>query len=329
MIISRAPYRISFVGGGTDLKSFYSSSYGMTLSTTINKYIFIIVKKPSGFIEKKYKINMGNVQHTNHLNKIKHPIVRETLKLLKINFPIEIGMFSDMPSKAGLGSSSSFTVALLKALYELKKIKKTNYQIAEMASKIEIDILKRPIGKQDHYASTFGGINLIKYKKNRKVSVNRIKLSHNKIKKIEDNLILFFTGIRRNSSDILKYQNKNRRNVEKILIETRNLVLPFKKLLKEKNNIDGIGEILFKSWNLKKSISNKISSIKINKYFDTAMTKGALGGKILGAGGGGFLLFYVKKSKRKTLTNSLKKLIQINFNFENEGVKIIYNDNID
>ena len=129
MIISRAPYRISFVGGGTDLKSFYSSSYGMTISTSINKFIYIVVKKPSGYIEKKYKINMGDVQHTNYLNKIKHPIVRETLKLFKINFPIEIGMYSDMPSRSGLGSSSSFTVALVKAISELKKKKYQNIRL--------------------------------------------------------------------------------------------------------------------------------------------------------------------------------------------------------
>jgi len=328
MIISRAPYRISFVGGGTDLKSFYSSSYGMTISTSINKFIYIVVKKPSGYIEKKYKINMGDVQHTNYLNKIKHPIVRETLKLLKINFPIEIGMYADMPSRSGLGSSSSFTVALIKAIYELKKKKISKYKIAEIAAKIEIDILKRSIGKQDHYASAFGSLNLIKYNKNEKVFVNRLNLSDNKQKKIDDNLILFFTGIRRDSNDILNYQNQNVENVKDILIKIRDLVLPFRKLIKG-NNIDEIGNILTQSWKLKKSLSNKISSSKINKYFNIALSNGALGGKILGAGGGGFLLFYVRKNKKKQLINSLKNLTQINFNFENDGVKIVYNDKLD
>jgi D-glycero-alpha-D-manno-heptose-7-phosphate kinase len=233
-----------------------------------------------------------------------------------------------MPSRSGLGSSSSFTVALIKAIYELKKKKISKYKIAEIAAKIEIDILKRSIGKQDHYASAFGSLNLIKYNKNEKVFVNRLNLSDNKQKKIDDNLILFFTGIRRDSNDILNYQNQNVENVKDILIKIRDLVLPFRKLIKG-NNIDEIGNILTQSWKLKKSLSNKISSSKINKYFNIAFSNGALGGKILGAGGGGFLLFYVRKGKKKQLINSLKNLTQINFNFENDGVKIVYNDKLD
>ncbi len=330
MIIARAPYRISFVGGGTDIKSFYEkNSYGKTISTTINKYIYIIVKRPKGIIQKKYKINMGKVQHTDKINEINHPIVREALKKLKINFPIEIGMYSDMPSKSGLGSSSTFTVALLKALLTLINKKMSNYELAELSAYIEINKLKRNIGKQDHYASTFGGFNKIKYLSDGKVQVKKIILKPKNKKEIISNLHLFFTGITRDASKILNYQNKNATKIKKQLIQIRDLVNPFEKCLSKNNKFDNIGIYLKKNWDIKKKISNKISSNLINKQFRDALTNGAVGGKILGAGGGGFCLFYVNKKNKKKFLKSFKNFVKIEFDFEDSGVKIIFNDNLD
>jgi D-glycero-alpha-D-manno-heptose-7-phosphate kinase len=329
MIISRAPYRVSFVGGGTDLKSFYQKSFGLNISTSINKYIYIIIKRPKGIIEKKYKINMGKVQHTDFVDKIKHPIVRETLKYLKIDFPIEIGMYSDLPSKTGLGSSSTFTVALIKGLFTLQKKKISKYELAELAAYIEINKLKRNIGKQDHYASTFGGLNKIKYFNDNKVKVSKIKLQKNVKNKLISNLRIYFSGIRRDASKILKYQNNNVGKIEETLIKIRNLVEPFEKNLTKLSKLSKLGNLIKTNWELKKKISSEISSKKINSYFKIAIKSGASGGKILGAGGGGFFLFYVNDRYKKKLDNSLKKLVKIDFDFEESGVKIIYNDKKD
>ena len=216
MIITKTPFRISLAGGGTDFKSFYEKKEGKVLSFAIDKYIYVLVNRPVGIVDYKYKISWSKVEFCNKIEEIEHPIVREILKYFNINYPVEISTFSDIPSNTGLGSSSAFAVGLVNAILNLENKKITKYKIAEIASKIEVDILKRPMGKQDHYACCFGNVNSIKFTKN-KITVNPVLKNKKFINIVRNNFLLFFTNIRRNSSDILKKQFNISRHQEKIL----------------------------------------------------------------------------------------------------------------
>ncbi len=325
MIVSRTPLRISFSGGGTDIRSFYSLTYGSVISTTINKYLYVILKKQTGIAEYKYRVNWSKVEFCNNIKDIKHPIVRETLKYFKVYFPIEITTISDIPANSGLGSSSAFTVGLIKALSKLLKINISKYDIAALAAKIEVDILKRNIGKQDHYSVAYGNLNIFNFLPNEKVKIQKISIDTNKKKQLEKNLILFWTRIKRDASKVLKKQNKRQKSNYEYLIDLRNTVSKMKLILQSNSDLKNFGELLDYSWNIKKKLSNKISNKIINKYYNTALKNGAVGGKLLGAGGGGFLLIYVNNKNKKKLINSLSDLEYLEFKFENTGSKIIFN----
>ena len=242
---------------------------------------------------------MSQTEFKNSIHNIKHPIVRESLKYFKINFPIEITTFSDIPSNTGLASSSAFAVGLIHALLVLLKKKISKNKIAQIASEIEVNILKRNIGKQDHYACSYGGFNKIQFYKNEKVSVKKIYPKPHKIIKLQENLELYYTSVKRNASKILKSQmklNKSQFNHIKKLTE---IVDPAVKILiDEKSNIDLFGKVLHKGWEVKRKVNKKISNQKLDNYYIRAIKQGALGGKILGAGNGGFFLFYIKDKKR-------------------------------
>ena len=326
MIITKTPFRVSFFGGGTDLRSFYSIENGCVISTTINKFVYVLIKKQYGIIEKKYKINWKKNEYTNNINKIEHPIIRETLKYFKINFPIEIASFADIPSSTGLGSSSAFAVGLVHAILILLNKKINKEIIAKIASTIEVDILNRSIGKQDHYASSYGGFNSYVFKNDEKVLINPFNLKANQRKILEKNLIMLFTGIKRDAHKILSKQNDtNNINTYKKLYELKK----FCKLYLNKNKnlfeIDDFGKDLHNYWLLKKNLSNKVSNTKIEKYYRIAIENGALGGKILGAGGGGFMLFYANKKLHDKIIKSLNSLVKLDFKFTNNGTEIIYN----
>ena len=324
MIISKTPLRISFVGGGTDLKDFYTKEFGQIISTTIDKYIYVVARKQTSVAKFKYRINWSKVEFTQKINEIKHPIAREAFKLLNINFPCEISTFSDIPANTGLGSSSTFAVGLLNALYALKGVKISKKLLAEQAVKIEVEILKRNIGKQDHYAASYGGMNVITFNTNMKTDVKKIKLKKNVSKLLFNNLLLFFTGQTRDSSKILKTQkssiNKNFKNLKQM----RDYVQLSKNFLL-KGRLDQFAQILDKNWKLKKKLSKGISNSKIEKYYKKALKAGAHGGKLLGAGAGGFLCFYVEKKNQKAVIKSLKDLKLINFGPDHKGSQIIFN----
>ena len=206
MIITRTPFRISFVGGGSDFESYFKKYSGEVISVTINKYMYVVVKKQYGIIEYKYKLHWRKTEFKNKISEIKHPIVREALRYFNIDFPIEISSFADIPAKTGLGSSSAFAVGLVNALAMLKKIKLSKKKIAIIASKIEVEVLKRKIGYQDHYSTAFGNLNKIIFKKNKKISVNRISISESNLKRLEENLVLIYTNKKRDSDKILSKQ---------------------------------------------------------------------------------------------------------------------------
>lgn len=315
---------MSFVGGGSDLPSFYMKHGGAVLSTTIDKYIYINVNKK---FDNGIRIAYSKTEEVESIDNIEHKLVKATMELLEISGGIEITSIADIPSKGtGLGSSSSFTIGLLNALNAYKGNFSSSEFLGEQSCKIEIDICGEPIGKQDQYAAAFGGFNLIEFNKNGEVLVKPIITKKETLLEIEQNLIVFYTGLTRNASSILKEQNDKIQNDDQKVTNLLKMVDLTYVLYNEiqNNNTKVFGEILNENWELKKELSNGISNKFIDDCYNTAINSGALGGKILGAGAGGFLLFYVEKNKQKSVINSLSNLKQVNFSFENNGSQIIY-----
>ncbi len=324
-IITKTPLRISFFGGGSDIKRFYLKKRGLIISSTIDKYIYVTIKRHGNTFDEKYRINYQQSENVNKINKIKNNIIRESLKYLKIDEPLYISTIADIPARSGLGSSSSFTVGLLKGLFELKHKKISKKELAELACKIEIDVIKSPIGKQDQYAAAFGGLNKFIFSKN-SVSIESLEKKIDP-KFIFQNLQLFFTGIYRSTNSILSSihnSSENKIYMDTIIRNAKDAYIVLK--INKKNKLNIIGDLFDKSWNIKKSLSKKISNKKINKYYDKAINAGALGGKISGAGGGGFLLFITPKNKRKNVLRSLNPLTCLPITYEPNGSRVIFRD---
>ena len=326
MIISKTPFRISFVGGGTDLRKFYKNDFGQVLSTAIDKYVYVVVKRQIGIVEYKYRVNWSQVEFKNQIEDIEHPIVREVLKEFKIDFPIEITTFADIPAGTGLGSSSSFAVGLINAVSALKGERMTKYELAEMGARIEVDVLKRNMGKQDHYPAAFGGMNKITFFKDESVTIEPVLVNLSTYDKLFDNLIMLYTDQKRDASSILKHQDQKTKDNIDILTEMRDLVIHLETSLSKKS-LEEFGKILDKNWELKKLLTSSISNMAIDKYYDIGKKNGAVGGKLLGAGGGGFLLFYAPKKKRGQVINSLSDLFHLPIKIDKEGSRISYYDN--
>lgn len=323
MIITRTPFRISFAGGGSDLPSFYLKHEGCVLSTSINKYMYISVHP--FFNKKQIHIKYSKTELVNSIEDIQHPIVREVMKLLNLSTGIEITSTADIPSGTGLGSSSSFTVGLLHLLYGLKEKFVSKERLAKEACQIEIKKLKEPIGKQDQYAAAYGGLNFIVFHTDDTVSVQPILMRNGVKRELDENLLMFYTGGVRPASLILTKQSKEMEKEDKFktMIKMTQLAHELRDSL-HNNDITRFGEILHKGWLLKKSLTSSISNEKINALYDKAINNGALGGKILGAGGGGFLLLYCEKEKQEKLRKALKDLQELRFSFDNAGSKYIY-----
>lgn len=323
MIITKTPFRISFVGGGSDLEAFYRHSQGAVLSTTIDKFMYI--SSHNFFDEDKIRIKYSRTETVNNVNHIKHPIVREVMKKFNIKGALEISSNADIPAGTGLSSSSSFTVGLLHNLYTICGKFVTKQQLAEEACRIEIEKLKEPIGKQDQYAASFGGLNVIKFNCSGTVSVEPIHLRKNTYQGLQANLMMFYTGKPRKASDILTEQKNNLESHKKLEVLKQMVELVWKlrcALYEEK--LDMFGKILHENWLLKKQLALKISNDHVDKIYETALESGAVGGKLLGAGGGGFMLFYCEPKNQHRLTKALSGFKKVEFRFENEGSKIIY-----
>lgn len=326
MIITRTPLRVSFVGGGTDLRAYYQNETGRVLSTGINKYLYVFVKKQLGIVEKKYRINWSQTEFKDHINDIDHPIVREVLRKYEIDYPIEITTVADIPAGTGLGSSSSFAVGLIHAICAMEGIQMTKSELASIAAEIELDILKRNMGKQDHFAAAYGDLNIISFLKDESVEVEPVIYSKRKIEELESNLILFYTYMQRDASEILKTQTDETINKLEVLTKMKDLVSPLSKSIMKDGDIDDFGRLLHENWILKKSLTAEISNDMITQYYEKGISAGALGGKLLGAGGGGFLLFYVKKEKREGLISKLSDLYPLDFKIDRSGSRITYYD---
>jgi D-glycero-alpha-D-manno-heptose-7-phosphate kinase len=310
MIISKTPLRISFLGGGTDLRSYYkSNNYGAVLSTSINSYIYVTIKKQTPLFIEKYRLNYSETELVDNLEKIKNPIIRESIRFLNIDDQLYISTIADAPASAGLGSSSTFCVGLLNALYKFKGENISSGRLAEEAAYIECDVLKRPMGKQDHYASAYGGLNYIRFYDNESVTVRPINMSGANIKLLSDSILMFWTGLTRPSELVLKEQDKKNKTNSAILDKMKVQALELSDLLSE-NNISPlkIGKMLHKGWLLKKTLASKISNKKIDDWYQCALNNGAYGGKISGAGGGGFFTLIINSNKRTKLIKEMEKV---------------------
>lgn len=327
MIISRTPLRISFAGGGTDIPSFYKkNNYGCVVSAAINKYIYVCVKKHSEIFSEKIRLNYSDTENVNNVNKIKNPIIRACLKYLDINENIYISTVADAPGSSGLGSSSAFCVGLLNALYTYKGLNVSKNKLAEEAAMIEIELLKRLIGKQDHYAASFGSINFFKFHSDEKISVKPVDENSKNVKMIFKNLYTFYSGINRDASKILASQGQREKiNVENLSLIRSQAEQLYDMLYSKNFNLKKFGEFLEKGWKIKKKLSNKISNKHIDNAYNFSKKKGIYGGKLSGAGGGGFLNLVAKKEFKDQL---IKGLLKKNFKYfpvklDNTGTIII------
>jgi len=319
MLITRTPFRISFIGGGSDFKEFYEQGYGAVVSTTIDKYVYLSMHPL--FNSDGYHLKYFKNEIVNTLDEIKHPIIKEVFKRYNIS-GVDFNATAEIPSGTGLGSSSSFTTSLLTLCTTYRNIMELKKFIAKQASEIEINVLKSPIGKQDQYAATFGGMNFIKFNADESVDVDRIGLSNEKLKQLEESLILFYLGGTRSSESVLTEQKRN-------ILKNQNVLKKMVKLAENlrdelnNNSIDNFGTILNDGWAYKKELSSNVTNDSIDYWYNLAMANGAEGGKLLGAGNGGFLLLYVPKGSIDLLRASIP-LYELPFKFEDTGTTIIY-----
>ncbi len=324
MIISRAPVRLSMGGGGTDLESYYKDYGGFLLAAAINKYVYISCNKR---FEESIRLSYSKTEIVDDVEKIEHNIFREALKLTGINKQIELVSIADVPSNCGLGTSSTFTVSLLNALFSFRKIYHNLDKLAETACHIEIDILKEPIGKQDQYASAFGGFNAYHFNQDGTVDIEPVNIREELLMEMQSNLFLFYLKKERSASQVLKIQNKRSKEKDKNTIDRLHKIKEighYTKKILEEGRIDEFGEILHNHWMTKKGLSDKISDPFIDEAYEVALKNGATGGKVVGAGGGGFLLFYCPKDKSKLVSAMSKlNLTPTYLAFENEGAKIV------
>lgn len=321
MIIGRTPFRISFAGGGSDIKEFYERDHGSVVSASINKYMYIILHP---YFHDKIRIKYSKVEDVDDVQSIQHPIVRECLKKIGIKRGVEIASIADVPARTGLASSSAFTVCLLQVLYAYKGRCVSKERLAKDACDIEIDTLKEPIGKQDQYAVSFGGINYIRFNKDDSVNVEPILSSQENKLRLEKNLMLCYIGGERDARDMLGKQKENMINGNKFETMEKMVGLSEKlKMCMNNNNLGKFGKLLHEGWLLKKTMAEGISNDNIDKYYDEALKAGAEGGKLLGAGGGGFLLLYCKPELQDKVRKKLN-LKELSFKFDDEGSKIIH-----
>ena len=324
MIITRTPYRISFFGGGSDYEEWYSKHGGAVLSTTIDKYCYISLRKMPPFLGSKYRIFWSQSETVDKRDDIQHQGVRGCLEFLDIDDGIEVNHAGDLPARTGLGSSSAFTVGMLSALHALRGETPSAAQLANEAIEVEQKVLRETVGIQDQIACAWGGLNMIVFGRVGEYAVSPLILPVERIAKLESCLMLFFTGIQRHASEIAKAQIENTERNMDYLNSITAQVPEAVKLLKE-DSLDEFGDLLNYAWGFKRQLSDKISTPEIDEMYGRALGAGALGGKILGAGGGGFMLFYVPSERQSAVREALGGLIDIPVKFENRGSQVVIN----
>ncbi len=323
MIVSKTPLRMSYVGGGSDLPAFYREETGAVLSTAIDKYMFIAVNRK---FDGRIRLSYSRTEEVDDATMIEHPIVRECLSLTGISGGIEIASLADIPSKgSGLGSSSSFTVGLLNALYAYQSRYASKEMLAGQACEIEIDRCGEPIGKQDQFAAAFGGLNLIRFHPDDSVSVDPVICRGDLLQSMEDWTLVFFTGRTRSASAVLARQSEAMKSEDRRRLMRRMVELAFelKKEL-ESGSLDNFGAILDENWRLKAQLSSGITDPQIDEWYAQGLAHGALGGKLLGAGNGGFMMFFAPPESHSAITASLPQLQLVKFRFDRNGSQIVF-----
>jgi len=329
MIITRTPFRISFFGGGTDYPVWYKKHGGKVLSTSIDKYCYLTCRFLSPFLDYNYRVSYAKLEQVRYLNQIDHPSVREVLKFVKLGKGVAISHDSDLPARSGLGSSSSFTVGLLNALYGLRGEITTKSQLALDAVHVEQKKIKENVGSQDQFAAAFGGFNKIEFGGVQEATVHPITIREKRLKLLQNHLMIFFTGLSRKASVVAGAQIKNTLKKETELREMMFMVDEAVDILNGNGNIDDFGELLNESWKIKRTLSAKITNSFIDEIYETGLKTGALGGKLLGAGAGGFMLFFIKPELQPQLKKKLKKFLHVPFSFDNSGSRVIYHSSHD
>ncbi|MDO8601881.1 MAG: kinase [bacterium] len=327
MIISRTPYRISFFGGGTDYPTWYEKHGGATLSTTIDKYCYITARYFPPFFPEKHRIVWSKIELVNDHNDIEHPSVRETLKHLGIDKGVEIHHHGDLPARSGLGSSSSFTVGLLHVLHRLLGKPVTKLNLAKDAIHIEQNLINENVGSQDQMAAAFGGLNKFTFAPGNVLKAEPVVLTNKRTEELQNHLILVFTGLARTASEIAAEQIKNTHQKEEQLKAMHAMVDKAIGILKSEDDIREFGKLLHETWMLKRGLTSKITNSQVDSIYDSARGAGAIGGKLLGAGSGGFMLLFVPPEDQAKVREALKDLIIVPFKFDTEGSQIIYNQN--
>lgn len=323
-VLTRTPLRVSFAGGGTDLAEFYDSEYGSVISTAINKYIYVTVKRHGEVFNEAIRLNYSRSEQVNRIDEIENSIARECLKLLNIDPPLYISTIGDLPASTGLGGSSSFAVGLLNALHAYRGERVSAGQLAEEACQIEIDVLKEPIGKQDQYAAAFGGLNLFCFKPGGVVTVEPVRLMNGTLQGLFSQILMFWTGHQRDSSSVLGEQKKNTPQKREPLLEMRDQSRRLQNLLSASQcRYEDFGRILDEGWRLKRGLASAISNSEIDRWYASALETGAFGGKLCGAGGGGFLLFIVPTDRREAVCSALSCLREVPVGPEVHGSQIL------
>lgn len=323
MIITRTPFRMSFFGGGTDMKEFFNEHGGAVISTTFDKYCYVTVRHLPPFFDFKNELTYSKIERTSTTEEIIHPAIRNAMQYLNMN-DIRLTYEADLPARSGLGTSSSFAVGMLNAFHSLNGVYASKKQLADEAIHLERDLCNEAGGWQDQIAASFGGFNRIDFSDN-SYEVAPIIISKQKKEQLNNNLMMFFTGFTRFSSDVQKANASGKIDKTQQKLEMLRLVDEAEKVLQSKeSNLDDFGYLLNTTWNLKRQTGSAISTNSIDELYDKGIKAGALGGKLLGAGGGGFLVFYVTPEKQESVRHAMQDLLYIPFKFENNGTKVIY-----
>lgn len=324
MIISRTPFRVSFFGGGTDYPAWYRENGGAVLGTSINKYCYITCRRLPPFFEHRHRIVYSQTELVREVSEIQHPAVRAALRFMDVRDGVEIHHDGDLPARTGLGSSSAFSVGILHALYALKGVMPSKMQLAREAIHLEQDLLRENVGCQDQVLAALGGLRLVTFNGSMDIKVQPVTIRPERLDVLQDHLMLFFTGFARTASEVAAEQIRETPNRKRELTEMRRMVDEAVNILNGEGDLADFGRLLDAGWKLKRSLTDRIATPQTEEVYRKAMAAGATGGKLLGAGGGGFMLFFVEPDIRQRVRQALEGLLYVPFRFERAGTQVVF-----